>query len=135
MCKIHIYIDSETFRQIPLKNVGFLVNDTLAKWGFEILIFWSIFGDRMTNLGLIDCKIGLYIKVNVNVRQNKFEVHIYQVAQYGHQLAQNRPDATLATWTLFGYLVIFHPILMVFLRNACFLMTNLMVTITKLYFL
>ena len=34
MCKIHIYINSETFRQIHLK--GFLVNDTLAKWGFEI---------------------------------------------------------------------------------------------------
>ena len=30
----------------------------------------------MANLGLIDFKIGLYIKVNVNERQNKFEVHI-----------------------------------------------------------
>ena len=30
----------------------------------------------MANLGLIDFKIGLYIKVNVNGRQNKFEVHI-----------------------------------------------------------
>ena len=49
-----------------------------------LVIFWSIFGDRMTNLGLIDFKIGLYIKVNVNAGQN------------GHQLAQNRPDATLA---------------------------------------
>ena len=27
--------------------------------------FWSIFGDRMANLGLIDFKKGLYIKVNV----------------------------------------------------------------------
>ena len=35
--------------------------------------------------------------------------------QNGHQLAQNRPDATLATWTLFGHnLVIFHPILTFF---------------------
>ena len=42
--------------------------------------FWSIFGDRMANLGLIDFKIGLYIKVDAN----------------GHQLAQNRPNATLA---------------------------------------
>ena len=32
--------------------------------------------DRMAHLGLIDFKISLYIKVNVNVRQNKFEVHI-----------------------------------------------------------
>ena len=38
--------------------------------------FWSIFGNRMANLGLIDFKIGLYIKVNVNEGQNKFEVHI-----------------------------------------------------------
>ena len=30
----------------------------------------------MDNLGLIDFKIGLYIKVNVNVGENKFEVHI-----------------------------------------------------------
>ena len=27
--------------------------------------FWSIFGDRKANLGLIDFKIGLYIQVNV----------------------------------------------------------------------
>ena len=30
----------------------------------------------MANLGLIGFKIGLYIKVNVNDRQNKFEVDI-----------------------------------------------------------
>ena len=30
----------------------------------------------MANLGLIDFKLGLYIKVNVNVGENKFEVHI-----------------------------------------------------------
>ena len=30
----------------------------------------------MANLGLINFKIGLYIKVNVNAEQNKFEVHI-----------------------------------------------------------
>ena len=30
---------------------------------------------RMANLGLIDFKIGLFVKVNVNERQNKFEVH------------------------------------------------------------
>ena len=50
----------------------------------------------MANLGLIDFKIGFYIKVNVTTSQNKFEVHIYQFAQNGHQLAQNRPDATFA---------------------------------------
>ena len=59
-----------------------MVNDTWAKWGFEIWImatlvsFWSFFLDRMANLGSIDFKLGLYIKVNVNIGQNKFEVHI-----------------------------------------------------------
>ena len=41
-----------------------------------LVSFWSFFWDRMANLGLIDFKLGLYINVNVNVRQNKFEVHI-----------------------------------------------------------
>ena len=70
--------------------------------------FWSIIGDRMANLGLIDFKIGLYIKVDVTGGKNKFEVHIYQFAQNSHQLAQNRPDTTLAhghylviTWSFF----------------------------------
>ena len=75
----------------------------------------------MANLGLTDFKIGLYIKGNVTAGQNKFEVHIYQFAQNGHQLAQNMPDATLATWTLFGHnLVIFHPILTFFLFKCLF---------------
>ena len=30
----------------------------------------------MANLGLINFKLGLYIKVNVNAGQNKFKVHI-----------------------------------------------------------
>ena len=34
--------------------------------------FLDIFGDRMANFGQIDFKIGLYIKVNVYVGQNKF---------------------------------------------------------------
>ena len=50
----------------------------------------------MANSSLIDFKIGLYIKGNVTAGQNIFEVHTYQFAQNGHQLAQNRSDATLA---------------------------------------
>ena len=61
-----------------------------------LVTFWSIFEDRMANLGLIDFKIGLYIKVSVHFGQNKFEVHIYQFGQNSHQLAKNRSDATLA---------------------------------------
>ena len=41
-----------------------------------ILVILCSFGDRMANLGLIEFKIGFYIKVNLNVGQNKFEVHI-----------------------------------------------------------
>ena len=41
-----------------------------------LVSFWSFFWDRMANLGLINFKLGLYIKVNVNTGQNKFEVHI-----------------------------------------------------------
>ena len=52
-----------------------------------LVTFWSNFGDRMANLGLIDFKIGLYIKFNVNAGQNKFEVHIlpsYNLYKTGH---------------------------------------------------
>ena len=41
-----------------------------------LVSFWSLFGDKMAVLGLIDSKLGLYIKINVNYWQNKFEVHI-----------------------------------------------------------
>ena len=41
-----------------------------------LVSFWSLFGDRIADLGLIDSKLGLYIKINVNNGQNKFEVHI-----------------------------------------------------------
>ena len=41
-----------------------------------LVSFWSLFGDRMAGLGLIDSQLGLYIKINVNNGQNKFEVHI-----------------------------------------------------------
>ena len=40
--------------------------------------FLEFFGDRMANLGLIDFKLGLYIKVNLNDGQKnlKFILHI-----------------------------------------------------------
>ena len=41
-----------------------------------LVSFWSLFGNRMADLRLIDSKLGLYIKINVNNGQNKFEVHI-----------------------------------------------------------
>ena len=66
------------------------MNDTRAKWGFEIRPFYR---DNMANLGLIDFKIGLYyIKVNVN----NGKINLKSISQNGNQLAQNRPYATLA---------------------------------------
>ena len=57
-------------------------------WDMAILvILQSIFLDRMANLGLINFKIGFYIKVNVNIGQ---------FGQNGYQLAKNMPDAALA---------------------------------------
>ena len=48
----------------------------IGRYGLQIcfaqavtLTFWSIFGDRMANLGMIVFKIGLYIKVNVTAKQ------------------------------------------------------------------
>ena len=71
----------------------------MTLWQIGVLRYghFSDFWDRMTNLGPIDFKHGLYIKVNVNDGQNKFEVHhsyLKIFGQYGNQLAQNRPDAT-----------------------------------------
>ena len=42
----------------------------------------------LADFGLIDSKLGLYIKVNVNHGQNKFEVHISKNVA---KMAQNRP--------------------------------------------
>ena len=68
--------------------------------------FWSYFEDRMANLGLIDFKLCLYIKINVNAGQKNRCSYLKTFGQNGHQLAQNRPDTT------FGHnSVIFHPIL------------------------
>ena len=42
-----------------------------------LVILWSSFGDRMANLVLIEFTIRFYIKVNLNVGQNKFEAHFF----------------------------------------------------------
>ena len=49
---------------------------------------------RMANLGLIDFKLGLYIKVNVNAGQKKLKFISLTIGENGHQWAQKRPDAT-----------------------------------------
>ena len=47
-----------------------------------LVSFWSILEDGMVNFGLIEFKLGLYIKVNANA-----EVRIQQIGQNGHHLA------------------------------------------------
>ena len=75
----------------------------------------------MANLGLIDFKLGLYIKVNVNEGQDKFEViiakHFAKIAINWHKIGQ---------MPLFGKninehnSVIFHPILTLFIKMLDF---------------
>ena len=48
------------FRSILHPERGTGVDLMMERWA------WSIFGDRIANLGLINFKIGLCIKVNVN---------------------------------------------------------------------
>ena len=78
-----------------------------------LVSFWSFFWDRMANLDLIDFKLGLYIKVDVKLLGKTSLKSISQkLGQNGYQLAQNRPDATLARAAPHGHnLAIFHPIL------------------------
>ena len=57
---------SRLFGEWHLGKTGF--------WDMAILvIFWSVNGDRMDNLGLIDFEIGLYIKVTVNTGSKKLK--------------------------------------------------------------
>ena len=66
----------------------------------------------MYNLGLIDFKIGLYIKVNVNRGQNKFEVniskHLAKMAINWHKIGQMPLFNLNINW---HNSVIFYPIL------------------------
>ena len=55
-----------------------------------------IFGDKMANLGPINFKIGLYIKVNVNYGKTNLKSISKNIWPKWPLIAQNRPDATLA---------------------------------------
>ena len=60
MYKVHIYFDSEKCRRSRL----------FGEWHLGKMWFWDmailvIFGNMMANLGLIDFKLGLYIKVKL----------------------------------------------------------------------
>ena len=62
-------------------------------------------------------------KTNLNFISNKMAINWHKL--------QNRPDATLIQEHLIGHNSSNFDI--IFFQNACFLKTNLMVTITKLY--
>ena len=47
----------------------------------------------MANFGLIDFKLGLYIKVNVNVEQKNVKFTSQKNGQNDYRPAQNRPVA------------------------------------------
>ena len=57
-----------------------------------------IFGDRIANLGVIDFKIGLHIKVNVNGAKQMWSsylsYHLAKLAIDWSSIGKNRPDAT-----------------------------------------
>ena len=63
----------------------------------------SILEDKMVHLGPIDSLLGLPLNINVNVGQNKFEVHISKnmakIATFSPKMGQ---DATFAP-TFNGY--------------------------------
>ena len=78
-------------------------------------MFWSFFGDRMANWGLIDFKLGLYVKVNVNEWQNKLEVHISKhLAKITINWQKIGQMPLLSLNTNWHNSVIFHPILTLF---------------------
>ena len=77
-----------------------------------LVSFWSFFGDRMADLGLIDFKLGVYIKVNVNNGQNKFEVHISKNVAKMAILWPKIGQRHFGACASHGHnLAIFHPIL------------------------
>ena len=78
-------------------------------------MFWGFFGDRMANWGLIDFKLGLYVKVNVNEWQNKLEVHISKHLANITINWQKIGQMPLLSLNTNGHnSVIFHPILTLF---------------------
>ena len=70
------------------------MNNTWAKWDLRyghFIDFWSIFGDRMANFGLIDFKMGLYIKVNVTVGKTNLKsisTNLPKMAINWHKIGQ-----------------------------------------------
>ena len=77
-----------------------------------LVSFWSFIGDRMADLGLIDFKLGLYINVNVNSGQYKFEVHISNNVAKMAILRPKIGQRHFGTRASHGHnLAIFHPIL------------------------
>ena len=75
----------------------------LGKMGFCDMAILVIFWDRMANLSLIDLKVGLYTKVNVNDGQNKIKVHfskhLAKMAINRHKIGQMPLSGLNIKWT------------------------------------
>ena len=93
-----------------------------------LVIFWSIFGDRMANLSLIVFKIGLYVKVTVNAGETNFKSisnNLAKMAINGHKIGQMPLWHKNIKWAKLRH---FSSNFDIFFLNAYG-----MVTITKLY--
>ena len=102
-----------------------------------LVSFWSFFWDRMANLGLIEFKLGLYIKVNVNARQNEFEVHISKTWPKLPSIGTKQARCHFGARASHGHnLAIFHPILTKeYTKNDYRVETDRMDSKAKLYLL
>ena len=64
--------------------------------------------DRMASFGLIDFKLGLYIKSNVNAGKNKFEIHISKhLAINWHKIGQMPLLGKNINWAKLSFLIQF----------------------------
>ena len=72
-------------------------------WVLRYGHFSDFLGDKMANFSPIDFKIGLYIKVNVNDGQIKFEVHnsehLAKMAINWHRIGQLPLWSVNMKWT------------------------------------
>ena len=60
-----------------------------------------MFWDRMANLGLIDFKLGLYIKVNVNKFEFHISKHLAKIDINWHKIGQMPLLGKNIKWALF----------------------------------
>ena len=76
-----------------------------------LVSFWSLFGNRMADLGLIDSKLSLYIKINVNNGHNLAIFHQILTNEHTKMTSSLRRiewNTILSSISLF-YILVFWP--------------------------